>query len=54
MSSESINDTLIEIPSFLASTTYAVARASDCGSCQSTVESCGSREHGSCSACEGL
>lgn len=54
MNSESINDTLIAIPSFLAGTTYAVSRASDCGSCQSSVESCGSNESGSCSSCEGF
>ena len=55
MSDESNNETLIEIPSFLSTANYSVSlKAVDCGSCQSTVESCGSREHGPCSSCEGF
>lgn len=55
MSDESNNETLIEIPSFLSTANYSVSlTAADCGSCQSTVESCGSREHGPCSSCEGF
>ena len=55
MSDKSNNETLIEIPSFLSTANYPVSlKAVDCGSCQNTVESCGSREHGSCSSCEGF
>ena len=55
MSDETNNETLIEIPSFLSTANYSVSlKAVDCGSCQSTVESCGSREHGPCSSCEGF
>ena len=55
MSDESNNETLIEIPSFLSTANYSVSlKAVDCGSCQSTVESCGSGEHGPCSSCEGF
>ena len=55
MSDEFNNETLIEIPPFLSTANYSVSlRAADCGSCQSTVESCGSGEHGSCSSCEGF
>ena len=55
MSDEFNNETLIEIPSFLSTANYSVSlRAAGCGSCQNTVESCGSGEHGSCSSCEGF
>ena len=55
MSDESNNETLIEIPSFLSTANYSVSlKAVDCGSCQSTGESCGSGEHGPCSSCEGF
>lgn len=49
------NQTSIDVPSYLSSEAdYGIALAADCGSCQSTTQSCGSSESGSCSACEGL
>lgn len=47
---------LIAIPSFLSSSSDedGISLLADCGSCQSTTQSCGSSESGSCSSCEGL
>lgn len=44
----------ISIPEYLTNLTSDIATQADCGVCQSSAESCGSSEHGSCSACEGL
>lgn len=45
---------LIDIPSFLSNGDDEIALQADCGSCQSSTQSCGSGETGSCSSCEGL
>lgn len=54
-----VNDTeklLIEVPEYLSldDESGISTLAIDCGSCQSYIQSCGSSEYGSCSACEGL
>lgn len=44
----------ISVPPYLVSVTSLAATRGDCGTCQSTTQSCGGSQHGSCSSCEGF